>query len=75
MITKKKDGVKMSEKEKIQVPPIPNKDRVTFDQILSTWAKDQGFEDWAKAHGAVLSNLSRWLGERACVDMRWSNYK
>lgn len=38
-----------------------------YHTLFKWWAKEQGFETWAKDHAAVLNNLAQWL-EKQNID-------
>lgn len=35
-----------------------------YHELIEQWAKNQGFETWAKDHASVLSNLAQWLEKK-----------
>lgn len=41
-----------------------------YKELIAEWAKEQGFETWAKDHKSVLRNLTSWLESRNERD-RW----
>ena len=41
-----------------------------YHTLFKQWAKEQGFETWAKDHAAVLSNLAQWLEKQTVESAR-----